>query len=30
MMRTLHGDLTYVASDAGATFVVTLARSTAA
>jgi len=30
MMRTLHGDLNYLASEAGATFVVTLARSTAA
>jgi PAS domain S-box-containing protein len=28
LMRTLHGDLTYQTSDAGATFLVTLARST--
>jgi PAS domain S-box-containing protein len=27
LMRTLHGDLSYQPSDAGATFVVTLARS---
>jgi len=29
LMRTLHGDLSYQPSDAGATFVVTLARSLA-